>query len=138
MLPSSLCRLWQPDRAANAAQDSRSYTTAWGTIPGGLEARPGGRKNGHARCRRFRVHSLPNGAVEARASACPGTADIAAASSRSERRTRVELGWFLRGVHVPNVTCAHCGAPVVNCEFTCDRCREKQPLSRVFAGRARW
>src|ERR1700730_9645991 len=33
MLPSSLCRLWQPDRAANAAQDNRSYTTAWGTIP---------------------------------------------------------------------------------------------------------
>src|SRR3981081_1084803 len=33
MLPLSLCRLWQPDRAANAAQDSRSYTTAWGTIP---------------------------------------------------------------------------------------------------------
>src|ERR1700736_2393648 len=32
MLPSSLCRLWQPDRAANAAQDNRSYTTAWGTI----------------------------------------------------------------------------------------------------------
>jgi hypothetical protein len=32
MLPLSLCRLWQPDRAANAAQDSRSYTTAWGTI----------------------------------------------------------------------------------------------------------
>src|SRR5438067_11187034 len=32
MLPSSLCRPWQPDRAANAAQDNRSYTTAWGTI----------------------------------------------------------------------------------------------------------
>src|SRR2546430_6138737 len=32
MLPSSLCRQWQPDRAANAAQDSRSYTTAWDTI----------------------------------------------------------------------------------------------------------
>src|SRR6202035_2542431 len=35
MLPSSLCRLWQPDRAANAAQDNRSYTTAWGTILSG-------------------------------------------------------------------------------------------------------
>src|ERR1051325_278882 len=33
MLPLSLCRLWQPDRAANAAQDTRSYTTARGTIP---------------------------------------------------------------------------------------------------------
>jgi hypothetical protein len=32
MLPLSLCRQWQPDRAANTAQDSRSYTTAWGTI----------------------------------------------------------------------------------------------------------
>jgi hypothetical protein len=32
MLPLSLCRLWQPDRAANAAQDSRSYTTPRGTI----------------------------------------------------------------------------------------------------------
>src|SRR5437868_9772003 len=32
MLPWSLCRLWQPDRAANAAQDTRSYTTARGTI----------------------------------------------------------------------------------------------------------
>src|ERR1041384_3259578 len=32
MLPLSLCRLWQPDRAANAAQDTRSYTTARGTI----------------------------------------------------------------------------------------------------------
>jgi|SRR5580704_4889296 hypothetical protein len=32
MLPSSLCRLWQPDRAANAAQDNSSYTTAWGMI----------------------------------------------------------------------------------------------------------
>jgi hypothetical protein len=32
MLPSSLCRLWQPDRAGNAAQDNRSYTTTWGTI----------------------------------------------------------------------------------------------------------
>src|ERR1700704_3409362 len=32
MLPLSLCRLWQPDRAANAAQDTRSYTTAQGTI----------------------------------------------------------------------------------------------------------
>jgi hypothetical protein len=29
--PLSLCRLWQPDRAANAAQDTRSYTTARGT-----------------------------------------------------------------------------------------------------------
>ena len=37
MLPLSLCRLWQPDRAANAAQDTRSYTTARGTITiGGL------------------------------------------------------------------------------------------------------
>ena len=36
MLPLSLCRLWQPDRAANAAQDSRSYTTGWGTIVTGL------------------------------------------------------------------------------------------------------
>src|SRR5213595_946579 len=35
MLPWSLCRLWQPDRAANAAQDTRSYTTARGTILGG-------------------------------------------------------------------------------------------------------
>jgi hypothetical protein len=49
------------------------------------------------------------------------------ASSRSGRRTRVELGWLLLGVHVPNVTSAHCDAPVVNCEFACDRCREKQP-----------
>src|SRR5205085_10285102 len=32
MLPWSLCRLWQADRAANAAQDTRSYTTARGTI----------------------------------------------------------------------------------------------------------
>jgi len=32
MLPLSLCRLWQPDRATNAAQDTRSYTTARGTI----------------------------------------------------------------------------------------------------------
>jgi hypothetical protein len=32
MLPLSLCRLWQPDQAANAAQDTRSYTTARGTI----------------------------------------------------------------------------------------------------------
>src|ERR1700738_4970681 len=32
MLPSSLCRLWQPDRAANAAPGDSSYTTAGGTI----------------------------------------------------------------------------------------------------------
>src|SRR5712671_4320820 len=38
MLPLSLCPLWQPDRAANAAQDSRSYTTAWGTITNQAEA----------------------------------------------------------------------------------------------------
>ena len=38
MLPSSLCRLWQPDRAANAAQDNRSYTTAWGTITASMTA----------------------------------------------------------------------------------------------------
>ncbi len=29
--PSSVCRQWRPDQAANAAQDSRSYTTPWGT-----------------------------------------------------------------------------------------------------------
>jgi hypothetical protein len=78
-----------------------------------------------ARCRRFRVYSLPHRAVEARASAYPSTADIAAASNRSERRTRVGVGWLLLGVHVPNVTCTHCGAPVVNWEFTCDRYWEK-------------
>src|SRR5580698_5787500 len=32
MLPSSACRPWQPEQAANAAQDGRSYTTPWGTI----------------------------------------------------------------------------------------------------------
>src|ERR1700728_1379813 len=32
MLPSSVCRRWQPDQAANAAQDARSYTTPAGTI----------------------------------------------------------------------------------------------------------
>jgi hypothetical protein len=32
MIPSLACPLWQPDQAADAAQDSRSYTTHWGTI----------------------------------------------------------------------------------------------------------
>src|SRR5579863_3793258 len=32
MIPSSVCPPWQPEQAANAAQDSRSYTTSWGTI----------------------------------------------------------------------------------------------------------
>jgi ABC-type polysaccharide/polyol phosphate transport system ATPase subunit len=32
MLPPSVCRQWRPDQAANAAQDSRSYTTPWDTI----------------------------------------------------------------------------------------------------------
>ena len=32
MLLSPVCRPWQPDRAAKPAQDSRSYTTPWGTI----------------------------------------------------------------------------------------------------------
>ena len=34
MIPSSACPLWQPEQAADAAQDSRSYTTSWGTIMG--------------------------------------------------------------------------------------------------------
>src|SRR5665213_487476 len=33
MIPSSVCPLWQPEQAADAAQDSRSYTTPGGTIP---------------------------------------------------------------------------------------------------------
>src|SRR5579864_1330076 len=32
MIPSSVCRQWQPDQAANAAQDTHSYTTPGGTI----------------------------------------------------------------------------------------------------------
>jgi hypothetical protein len=32
MIPSSACPSWLPDRAANAAQEHRSYTTPWGTI----------------------------------------------------------------------------------------------------------
>src|ERR1700675_1558538 len=32
MIPSSACPPWQPEQAADAAQDSRSYTTSWGTI----------------------------------------------------------------------------------------------------------
>jgi len=35
MIPSSVCPLWQPEQAADAAQDSRSYTTPGGTIYGG-------------------------------------------------------------------------------------------------------
>jgi len=34
MIPSSVCRQWRLDQAANAAQDARSYTTPWGTIRG--------------------------------------------------------------------------------------------------------
>ena len=33
MMPSSTCPYWQIDRAANPAQEKRSYTTRWGTIP---------------------------------------------------------------------------------------------------------
>ena len=36
MLPSSVCRQRRPDQAASAAQDSRSYTTPWGTIQVGV------------------------------------------------------------------------------------------------------
>src|SRR5271168_2879334 len=43
MIPSSACPSWPPDRAANAAQDHRSYTTPWDTIHG----RPGGRAPRH-------------------------------------------------------------------------------------------
>ena len=32
MIPSSACQPWQPDRAANAAQEQRSYTTSRDTI----------------------------------------------------------------------------------------------------------
>ncbi len=32
VIPSSVCLLWQPEQAANAAQDTRSYTTSRGTI----------------------------------------------------------------------------------------------------------
>src|SRR5271157_3789727 len=32
MIPSSECQRWQTDRAANPAQEQRSYTTPWGTI----------------------------------------------------------------------------------------------------------
>jgi hypothetical protein len=32
MILSSACHLWQPDTAANAAQEHRSYTTRWDTI----------------------------------------------------------------------------------------------------------
>jgi hypothetical protein len=32
MIPSPVCPLWQPEPAANAAQDTRSYTTQRGTI----------------------------------------------------------------------------------------------------------
>src|SRR6266852_2112323 len=32
MIPSSACPSWQPDIAANAAQEHRSYTTSWDTI----------------------------------------------------------------------------------------------------------
>jgi hypothetical protein len=32
MILSSVCQPWQPERAANAAQEQRSYTTSWGTI----------------------------------------------------------------------------------------------------------
>ena len=31
MIPSSTCQHWQTDRAANAAQENRSYTTPWDT-----------------------------------------------------------------------------------------------------------
>ena len=32
MIPSSVCQPWQPDRAADAAQERRSYTTSRDTI----------------------------------------------------------------------------------------------------------
>jgi hypothetical protein len=32
MILSSVCQPWQPERAANAAQEQRSYNTSWGTI----------------------------------------------------------------------------------------------------------
>jgi citrate synthase len=32
MIPWSACQSWPPDRAANAAQEHRSYTTPWDTI----------------------------------------------------------------------------------------------------------
>ena len=34
------CPPWQPDHAANAAQEPRSYTTRWGTIHGSLRSMP--------------------------------------------------------------------------------------------------
>ena len=37
MIPSSACPSWPPDRAANAAQEHRSYTTSWDTIRGRRE-----------------------------------------------------------------------------------------------------
>src|SRR5260370_32233725 len=46
MIPSSVCPSWQPEHAADAAQERRSYTTSWGTIL----ARSGARRTGHARC----------------------------------------------------------------------------------------
>jgi hypothetical protein len=32
MISPSICHPWQPDRAANAAQQRRCYTTAWDMI----------------------------------------------------------------------------------------------------------
>ncbi len=40
MIQSSECQHWQTEKAANAVQEQRSYTTPWGTIPDRVDQAP--------------------------------------------------------------------------------------------------
>jgi hypothetical protein len=80
MILSSACHLWQPDTAADAAQEHRSYTTRWDTIP-----KPAVRSSGSGHClgappTRHRVDVRHNVIVNT-GSHMPGRCDHAARPS---------------------------------------------------------
>jgi hypothetical protein len=63
ILPQSACLLWHPDKAAQPAQEHRSYTTSRGTIPRPQPERPS-LPSDHATERRCRYPGL-SGSIQA-------------------------------------------------------------------------